>query len=127
MERKKSLWGNIIIIILVLICIKLLWDNYTDGKNFEKYQKEVIKSDSLYFEMLLKENEVIKEKEGVIDSLKKKNLELHLRNDSISNSILLINKKLKDNRDTYHKKLQEIDSLKSVDLLMYFRENLYKN
>lgn len=96
-----------------------------EGKieDLEKIQQV---SDSTYVEAMLMENEVIKQKIFIIDSLKKKNLELQYQNDSLEVMILYIDNALVDNKTKLANKMKYIDTLNVESMIKYFKDNLYK-
>lgn len=116
----------ICLLVSMVISIVLFITLKKNESKIEDLEKERQSSDSTYWETFLSENEVIKDKIYIIDSLKKKNLELQYQNDSLEVMILYIDDALVDNKTKLAKKMKYIDTLNVESMIKYFKDNLYK-
>ncbi len=116
----------ICLLVSMVISIVLFITLKKNESKIEDLEKERQSSDSTYWETFLSENEVIKDKIYIIDSLKKKNLELQYQNDSLEVMILYIDNALVDNKTKLAKKMKYIDTLNVESMIKYFKDNLYK-
>jgi uncharacterized membrane protein len=116
----------ICLLVSMVISIVLFVTLKKNESKIEDLEKERQSSDSTYWETFLSENEVIKDKIYIIDSLKKKNLELQYQNDSLEVMILYIDDALVDNKTKLAKKMKYIDTLNVESMIKYFKDNLYK-
>lgn len=96
-----------------------------EGK-IEDLEKEQQRSDSTYVEALLLENDVIKHKIYVIDSLKRENLELKFQNDSLEVMIIYIDRAVRNNKTKLEQRMKYVDTLNVESMIKYFKNNLYK-
>lgn len=106
--------------ILLFMSLK---DNEGKIDELEKKQQAI---DSTYVEALMIENEVIKKKIYVIDSLRKENLELQYQNDSLEVMIIYIDKAVHNNKTKLEQRMKYVDTLNVESMIKYFKNNLYK-